>query len=123
MIRKNSLCIALLSMLILRICVICPAAEKALTPLYLLELSSIGLPTAEKEKDGRKINALRVFDGKLYLGHGDAVVNTGPTDVMYYNFETEEFTTEFTVDDEAMSVERNAPRWIRMLRKYGYISA
>ena len=25
------------------------------------------------------------------------------------------------VDYEAMSVERNAPRWIKMLRKYGYI--
>jgi hypothetical protein len=24
---------------------------------------------------------------------------------------------------EAMSVERNAPRWMKMLRKYGYIPA
>jgi len=24
---------------------------------------------------------------------------------------------------EALSIERNAPRWIRMLRKYGYITA
>jgi transposase len=28
-----------------------------------------------------------------------------------------------TVDDEAISVGRNAPRWIRMLKKYGYITA
>jgi transposase len=27
------------------------------------------------------------------------------------------------VDYQAMSVERNAPRWIKMLRKYGYIPA
>jgi hypothetical protein len=28
-----------------------------------------------------------------------------------------------TVDDEAISVERNAPRWLRMLKKYGYLDA
>jgi hypothetical protein len=28
-----------------------------------------------------------------------------------------------TVDYEAISVGRNAPRWIRMLKKYGYITA
>ena len=27
------------------------------------------------------------------------------------------------VDYEAMSVERNAPRWMKMLRKYGYLPA
>ena len=30
---------------------------------------------------------------------------------------------EHIVSLEALSVERNAPRWIRMLRKYGYITA
>jgi transposase len=34
-----------------------------------------------------------------------------------------DYYRDATVDYEAMSVERNAPRWIRMLRKYGYISA
>jgi transposase len=33
-----------------------------------------------------------------------------------------DYYRDATVDYEAMSVERNAPRWIRMLRKYGYIS-
>ena len=28
-----------------------------------------------------------------------------------------------TVDYQALSVKRNAPRWIKMLRQYGYISA
>lgn len=27
------------------------------------------------------------------------------------------------IDDEAISVGRNAPRWIRMLKKYGYLTA
>jgi transposase len=34
-----------------------------------------------------------------------------------------DFYRDATVDYEAIRVERNAPRWIRMLRKYGYISA
>jgi transposase len=33
-----------------------------------------------------------------------------------------DYYRDATVDYEAMSVERNAPRWMRMLRKYGYIS-
>ena len=34
-----------------------------------------------------------------------------------------DYYRDATVDYEAISVERNAPRWIRMLRKYGYIAA
>ena len=34
-----------------------------------------------------------------------------------------DFYRDATVDYEAMSVERNAPRWMRMLRTYGYIGA
>lgn len=34
-----------------------------------------------------------------------------------------DYYRDATVNYEAMSVDRNAPRWIRMLRKYGYITA
>jgi transposase len=34
-----------------------------------------------------------------------------------------DYYRDATVDYEAISVGRNAPRWIRMLRKYGYITA
>jgi transposase len=34
-----------------------------------------------------------------------------------------DYYRDATVDYEAMSVERNAPRWIRMLKKYGYLGA
>jgi len=34
-----------------------------------------------------------------------------------------DYYRDATVDYEAMSVERNAPRWIRMRRKYDYSSA
>ena len=34
-----------------------------------------------------------------------------------------DYYRDATVDYEAMSVERNAPIWIRMLKKYGYLGA
>lgn len=78
------------------------AKGKLPSPCYLLELSSIGLPTAEKTKDARPIHDLIFFNDKLYIGYGDAVVNTGPTDIIYYDPAAKEFTTEFTIDEEAL---------------------
>jgi len=78
------------------------AKQKLPSPCYLLEVSSIGFPVAEKEKDAWKINELMIFNEKLYLGHGCAVVNTGPTDVIYYDLKKKKFITEFTIDDEAI---------------------
>ncbi len=34
-----------------------------------------------------------------------------------------DFYRDAIIDYEALSVERNAPRWIKMLVKYGYIQA
>ncbi|MBN2382263.1 5'-nucleotidase C-terminal domain-containing protein [bacterium] len=72
------------------------------TTMQILQVESLGLPTQSKQFAARKINALKVFNHRLYLGHGDAVVNTGPTDVIYYDFAQSEYKTEFTVDDEAI---------------------
>jgi hypothetical protein len=41
------------------------------------------------------------FGGSLYLGHGDASADTGPTDVLLYD--GSRFTLEFTCDDEMIS--------------------
>ncbi len=71
-------------------------------PKTLLSLSSIGFPTALKKKDAWKVNDLKIFKRKLYVGSGDAVVNTGPTDVIYFDLHKNRFFTEFTVDDEAI---------------------
>jgi len=73
---------------------------------YVAKFSSIGLPATLKQYEAMKISDLIFFDNKLYLGHGDAVVNTGPTDIMYYDFDKNEFITEFTVDDEAIYLYR-----------------
>jgi hypothetical protein len=78
------------------------AAGKLPSPCYFLELTSIGFPTSEKQSAAWNIRDLIFFNNKLYLGHGDAVINTGPTDVIFYDPESKEFITEFTVDDEAI---------------------
>jgi hypothetical protein len=69
---------------------------------YSLRLSSIGFPTVEKVRAAWGINDLKIFNGRLYIGHGDAVVNTGPTDVISYDFKSKTFIHEFVVDDEAI---------------------
>lgn len=43
-----------------------------------------------------------LFEDRLYLGHGDWQKNTGPTDVIYYDFAQQEFVKEYTVDEEAI---------------------
>lgn len=68
----------------------------------VLQVTSIGSPTAAKKKEARKINDLKVFNNRLYIGHGCAVANTGPTDVLYFDFAQRQYTNEFTVDDEAI---------------------
>jgi len=69
---------------------------------FFLELYSIGIPTAEKETDARNIRELFMFENRLYIGHGDAMINTGPTDIIYYDLLSGDFITEFTIDDEAI---------------------
>jgi len=79
-----------------------PQGEADAPGIYYLELSSVGLPTGEKETSARKIAELFLFGHKLYIGHGDATVNTGPTDVISYGLDTGEYLVEFTVDDEGI---------------------
>lgn len=43
--------------------------------------------------------------------------------IMFLLIQRGDYYRDATVDYEALSVKRNAPRWIRMLRKHGYIAA
>ena len=70
--------------------------------LYLLRTSSIGFPTVEYRKEAWNINELMEFNGRLYIGYGDATVNTGPTDVIYYDCEKDVYVKEFTVEEEGI---------------------
>lgn len=42
--------------------------------------------------------------------------------IIYFMIERRDYYRDSDVDYEAMMVERNAPRWIRMLNRYGYLS-
>jgi hypothetical protein len=78
------------------------SGPKLPSPCYLLEVENIGIAARDKEPAGRRINDLFYYEEKLYIGTGDAVVNTGPTPAIYYDQENDTFVTEFMVDDEAI---------------------
>jgi len=42
--------------------------------------------------------------------------------IIYFMIERRDYYRDSDVDYEAMMVERNAPRWIQMLNRYGYLS-
>ncbi|HJT76082.1 MAG TPA: hypothetical protein VJ739_02680 [Gemmataceae bacterium] len=67
----------------------------------------LGNPLARRYPDGsafhyaRTVSDLRAFDGKLYVGHGDIVLNSGPTDIWYYDLRKKEFVRQGQIEDEA----------------------
>ncbi|MBT6155602.1 MAG: hypothetical protein HOH82_13165, partial [Planctomycetaceae bacterium] len=67
-----------------------------------LQFQPLGKPTEKKAENARKINELKFFEGRLYLGHGDWFKNSGPTDVISYDFSKQKFVKEHTVQDEAI---------------------
>ncbi|MBN2620291.1 hypothetical protein JXB22_04295, partial [candidate division WOR-3 bacterium] len=69
---------------------------------HLIELTSVGLPATGSVHAAVRINDLQVFDNKIYIGYGDAVINTGPTDVIAFDLGHGTFNREFTVDEEGI---------------------
>ncbi len=80
---------------------LCVAGNK-ISPNYLIELSSMGIPAHNREEAAWRINDLFVYNNRLYIGTGDAVVNTGPTKIIFYDLAGENFTEEFQIDEEAI---------------------
>lgn len=70
-------------------------------------LEKLGHPLAKRYPDGsefqdaRNISDLKAFDGKLYVGHGDWGLNSGPTDLWYYDLHKQEFVKQGQIEDEA----------------------
>ncbi len=98
--------------LLLAFCQIAGAADKNLAATdrlaaqESLDWQVLGRPTGDKQPAARKINELKLFGERLYIGHGDYGVNTGPTDLLYYDFEKKEFVNELKVQEEAITVYR-----------------
>jgi len=77
-------------------------AQPQEAPGETLRIRSLGRPTADKPDAAKKINELMLFEDRLYLGHGDWFKDTGPTDVIYYDFGRKEFVKELAVDEQAI---------------------
>lgn len=71
-------------------------------PSSPLPLTAAGLAVFDKGPVGRGIQEIRGLDGRLYLGTGDGTANTGPTDVVVYDIQTEGWKAEFTCDEECI---------------------
>lgn len=70
--------------------------------IEILTFRSLGIPSKSRQQEAKRINELFMFRDRLYIGTGDATVNTGPTELLYYDFSKLEFGREFTVDEEAI---------------------
>lgn len=50
----------------------------------------------------RNVWDMKVFDGQVYFGHGDAVANSGPIKLFRFDTTSKKFVSDFTVDDESI---------------------
>ncbi len=67
------------------------------------QLEFLGNPFLEKPLMARNVWDMKVFDGQLYFGHGDAVANSGPIKLFRYDAASKQFVSDFTVDDESIN--------------------
>lgn len=72
-----------------------------------VRLEKLGNPAARRYPDGsafhyaRSVSDLQAFNGRLYVGHGDIKLNSGPTDIWYYDLRTRAFVRQGEIEDEA----------------------
>lgn len=60
-------------------------------------------PLPVRSAEARRVNELHVFDGRLYVGTGDASTNTGPTPVLALDLETDRWIVDATIREEAIA--------------------
>lgn len=66
------------------------------------QLEPLGNPFLEKPLMARNVWDMKVFDGQVYFGHGDAVANSGPIKLFRFDTTSKKFVSDFTVDDESI---------------------
>ncbi len=67
------------------------------------QLEHLGNPFLEKPVMARNVWDMKVFDGQVYFGHGDAVANSGPIKLFRFDTISKKFISDFTVDDESIN--------------------
>ncbi len=70
--------------------------------IHIAAFELFAMPVEDKVEEARTINTLHVFENKLFIGYGDYGVNTGPTDIIYYNFLDNTWNNSFTIQEEAI---------------------
>ena len=63
-------------------------------------------PFDDRPEASRHVNDMLVYDGRLFVGTGDATVNTGPTPLRVMKLDDDTWTEPLVVDDESISAIR-----------------
>jgi streptogramin lyase len=79
-----------------------PHRAEAATTLNFTELATHPQAASQPTEQGRTINNLKIFNGKLYAAYGDYNANTGPISINPFDLDTNTF------DGEALSVPTEA---------------
>jgi hypothetical protein len=61
-----------------------------------------GWRTDANQAYARNLWDLQAFRGQLYLGHGDAIANTGPTQLLTFDPATQKFAQDTVLNEEAI---------------------
>lgn len=74
------------------------------TPLYhLLDVESLGIPAQGLVPvEGLGINDLKFWNGRIYIGHGEGTINTGPTEIISFDPAENRFLNEFLTDENGI---------------------
>ena len=73
-------------------------------PYQLLEFESLGIPAEGLVPfEGLGINVLKLWNGRIYIGHGEGTINTGPTEIISFDPATMRFLNEYLTDENGSS--------------------
>jgi hypothetical protein len=63
-------------------------------------IHTLGNPFLDKSVYGRNVWDMQLFNGRIYMGHGDTNSNVGPVPIWSYNPSSQSFTNEYTAPEE-----------------------
>ena len=64
------------------------------------QVLNIGNPFTKAKTYARNVWDMQVYNGRIYLGHGDYINNASPIPVIYYDPTSNKFITQYTVNEE-----------------------
>ena len=74
---------------------------------HLLDVESVGIPALDYAPlEGLGINDLKLWNGRIYIGHGEGTINTGPTEILYFDLSENRVFNEFLTDENSIGLFR-----------------